>query len=101
MSGLAVTQTGIMKFNAMQLFRQRCLAAGQAQLDHIEATGQQISPSECERLWSDVDLHVETTPGKGDWEGMDLVAVTVGGEKYRTDIEMRLTRYVSPMEVRR
>ena len=103
--GLAVTQYSIRQFNAIQLLRQRCIAAGQAQLESLAATGATIPAAEIGRLWPGVDVRVEQSPGEGpatarsavtsDWAGLTLAKVTVVGKWRDREVKIQLARYIS------
>jgi type II secretory pathway pseudopilin PulG len=83
------------KFNKLQLVRQQCIAAGEAQLDSIGATGEAISKEDFERLWPGMKFDIIQSAGLGQWEGMRLVKVTtVGRSVNRTkDAKVELCRY--------
>ena len=83
------------KFNKYQLVKQQCIAAGQAQLDSIAATGEAISEGDFERLWLGIKFDIIQSPGSGQWEGMRLIKVTtVGRSVNRTkDVKAELYRY--------
>jgi type II secretory pathway pseudopilin PulG len=83
------------KFNKYQLVKQQCIAAGQAQLDSIAATGEAISEGDFERLWPGIKFDIIQSPGSGQWEGMRLIKVTtVGRSVNRTkDVKAELYRY--------
>ncbi len=88
------------KFNKLQLVRQQCIAAGEAQLDSIAATGEAISKGDSERLWPGIKFDVIQSPGSGQWEGMRLIKVTtVGRSVNRTkDVKVELCRYYTNEE---
>jgi hypothetical protein len=93
--GMTVSLSGFAKFNRYQWTRQRCLAAAQAQLDSLIVTGRPIEPEEIRRLWSEVTVAVERTPGAGAWDGLELVQVTATGRPAGARAAtVRLARYV-------
>lgn len=92
--GLALTLDKFAKFNHNQLIRQRCIAAAQAELDSIGATGKQIPDEDLERLWPKIDVSIEQSEGKGQWQGLKLVEVTAAGKSYRKEVAIRLSRYI-------
>ena len=98
--GLARTQYEVQRFNAVQLARMRCIAAAQAQLDSISATGQPIAADELARLWPGVRTVVEESPGQGEWTGLTLVKVTASGSAKGPEVELELARYVAVKEER-
>ena len=67
LAGLMLSQWRIGEFNAVQLARERCVAAGQAQLESIAARGQTIDPERIERLWPGVRVSVGRSAGRGQW----------------------------------
>ncbi len=91
---LAVAQSTSAGLNKNILLRQRCLAAGQAQLDSIVATGRPISDEDLKRLWPGVRLEVSTEPGKGDWVGLNRLKVTAEATAGKKNIRVTLCRYV-------
>ena len=92
--GLAVSLDGFAMFNHYQLVRQRCVAAAQAQLDSINATGRQISEEAFGKLWPKLAFSVEKRPGEGQWVGSSLVRVTVSGPSTNHKARVTLSRYV-------
>ena len=97
--GLVLTQRAVGEVNAVQLLRQQCIAAGQAQLDSIAATGEAIAANEFNRLWPGIRCSVAKSPGKGDWAGLTLVEVVTTTEREGWDVEISLARYVAAREV--
>jgi len=92
--GLALSLHGFAKFNHYQLVRQRCIAAAQAELDSITATGKPIRDEDFKRLWPKLSVSVKKSPGTGKWEPMQLVEVTAAGKSYRKEVKIQLSRYV-------
>ena len=99
LAGLAVSMHGFTRFNEYQWARQRCIAAAQAQLDSITATGRPVGPEEMKRVWSNVEVSVNTTPGTGPWDGLELVQVTATAQPGPKPVTVRLGRYVNPKRV--
>ncbi len=93
--GLAQTQYLVQKFNAIQLARMRCVAAGQAQLDSIAATGRPIADAELKRLWPGIRMAVEQLPGQGEWTGLTLVKVTTSRTAKGPEVKVQLARYLA------
>jgi len=85
------------KYNHYHLSRQHCLAAAQAQLESITATGKEIPPADISRLWPNVKIHLERKPGRGDWQGMELLTATSQADSYTRHISVQLSRYVLPI----
>ena len=96
--GLVLTQRAVGEVNAVQLLRQQCIAAGQAQLDSIAATGEAIAADELKRLWPGIRCSVAKSPGKGEWEGLTLVKVVTTTEHEGWDVKISLARYVAARE---
>jgi len=94
LAGLAVSLYGSAKFNRYQLVRQQCIAAAQAELDSITATGEPIGDEDFKRLWPKLGVSIRRTAGSGQWQGTELVEVTANGESYRKQVEIRLSRYI-------
>ena len=92
--GLAFSLTGFAKFNRYQLVRQQCIAAAQAQLDSIAATGRPIGDEDFSRLWPGLTVAVKQTPGEGQWQGTRRVEVTASGKSSRKEVSIKLSRYV-------
>ena len=93
--GFAVSLDGFARFNHYQLVRQRCIAAAQAQLDSIAATGRPISEEAFGKLWPKLNSSVpEEEDGQGQWEGCKLVRVTVSGPSTNHKARVTLSRYV-------
>ena len=97
MGGLYTSMNTCRVFNKYQLLRQRCVAAAQAQLESIAATGEKISDKDNERLWPDVEISVEQKDGSGDWQGLRLVTVTARNMRPKKTVSIELSRYL-PME---
>ena len=91
---LVKTQQQTQRFNAVQLARMRCIAAAQAELDSIAATGRGITESRCAQLWPGIRLAVEKSPGQGQWTGLTLLKVTAVGSAKGPPATVELTRYV-------
>jgi type II secretory pathway pseudopilin PulG len=94
LAGLGVSLAGFAGFNRYQLTRQRCIAAAQAQIESIAATGRPIADQDFTRLWPGLTISVQETPGEGQWQGLALVEVTASGKSHRKNVEIQLTRYM-------
>ena len=99
LGGLTVTISNVRQFNAVQLLKQQCIAAGQAELDSIAAMGQALPEQERTRLWPGSRCHIERSAGEGDWQGLTLVQVTACGTFHDREIKVSLARYTSKGEV--
>jgi type II secretory pathway pseudopilin PulG len=91
---LALSLHAFAKFNRYQLVRQHCIAAAQAQLDSVTATGSPIRDEDFKRLWPTVTVSIEKSPGTGRWQGLNLVEVTANGKSFRKQVKVRLHRYI-------
>jgi hypothetical protein len=87
------------RLNHYHLVTQHCIAAAQAQLDSITATSKPIPDEDFQRLWPEITVSMEKTPGTGQWEGMKLAKVTATGLSYRTRVKIELSRYVRDFPV--
>ena len=94
-SGLAFSLNGLAKFNRYQLIRQQCIAAAQAELDSITATGKPIPDEDVRRIWPQISISIDKSAGNNQWQGMELVNVTANGGSYRKEVKIQLSRYVS------
>lgn len=86
------------RFNHHQLVTQQCLAAGQGQLDSITMTGKAIEDEDFQRLWPKLQSSIEISSGQGQWEGLQLVKVTVRGKALGKEVNVKLSRYAPAME---
>jgi len=93
-AALAMALYTFSRLNHYHLTTQHCIAAAQAQLDSITATGKPIPDEDFQRLWHKLNISVENTPGTGQWEGMTLMKVTASGKSYRTKVKVQQSRYV-------
>ncbi|MBA7653270.1 hypothetical protein ES703_61114 [subsurface metagenome] len=92
--GLALSLHGFARFNRYQLVRQRCIAAAQAELDSITATGTPIRNEDVKRLWPKLTVSIKSSPGTGQWQGLKLIEVTANGKSFRKEVKVQLSRYV-------
>ncbi|MBI5725704.1 MAG: type II secretion system protein [Planctomycetes bacterium] len=81
-------------YNRYQFMRQKCAAAAQARLDCLRATGELIVPAEMKRLWPEVDVTVELSPGEGDWQGLTLVKAVAAANVKGLPVRVELAGYV-------
>jgi len=95
LAGLALSMNGLGKFNRYQLIRQQCIAAAQAELDSLTATGKSISDEDFLRIWPQLSVSVKKSDGTGQWQTMNLVEVTASGRSFRKEVKIQLSRYVS------
>jgi prepilin-type N-terminal cleavage/methylation domain-containing protein len=95
MTGFALSLHAFAQFNSYQLVRQRCIAAAQAELDSMTATGKPVPGEDFERLWPGLTVSIDESPGVGQWQGMKLVQATTSGKSFRNKVQVRLRRYIS------
>ncbi len=93
-AGLGISLAGMTRFNGAQWGRQQCIAAAQAQLDSLTATGRLLNDEDIARLWPDVILTTEQAPGEGQWHGLELVQVSATIKAHPRQATVRLARYV-------
>ena len=96
LAGLALTLNGIRRFNHYQLTKQRCLAAAQAQLDSIAATGEPINKADFKQLWPKLSVAIYTSRGVGQWQGMELVRIMTTGKSFNKQVKVEQYRYLQP-----
>jgi len=94
LSCLAISLSGFRRFNHLQLVKQRCTAAAQAELDSIAFTGREISDEDFERLWPKLSVSIQYSEASDQWEGLKLVRVKVKGKSFNKDVEVQLSRYI-------
>jgi type II secretory pathway pseudopilin PulG len=92
--GLALSLNGFAKFNRYQLVRQQCIAAAQAELDSITATGKAIPDEDLKRLWPKLSVSIKNSIGTGQWQGLKLIEVTASGMALSKEVRVQLSRYV-------
>ena len=99
LGGLAFSQATARKFNAVQLTRQRCLAAGEAQLDSLAARGRRVAAEDVARLWPGIVCDLKFAPGQGVWQGLTQATVTARGRVEGREYTVQLARYFDrPLE---
>ena len=99
LAGVAFSMNGIAKFNHYQLVRQKCIAAAQAQLDSLTATGKPIEDEDFSRIWPQLNVSIEKSAGQGQWKAAQLVKVTTTGKYLRKQVTIELSRYISRDEL--
>lgn len=90
----AVAMTACGRWNSYLMARERCIAAGQAQLDALASGGEALSEEEVGRLWPFVRVSIEQEPGEGDWTGLTRVSVTAATVQGKSQ-HVRLSRYMA------
>lgn len=95
LAGMAFSLNGMAKFNRYQLVRQHCIAAAQAELDSLTATGKPIKDEDFSRIWPRLSVSIEKSAGQGQWQGTQLVEVTASGKSFRKVVIIELSRYIS------
>jgi len=93
LASVAFSLNGIAKFNSYQLVRQQCIAAAQAELDSLTATGKSIPDEDVRRIWPRISISIEKSAGLGQWKGTELVEVTASGRSFRKKVKIQLSRY--------
>ena len=93
MAGLAMSLHAFAKFNRYQLVRQKCIAAAQAELESMAATGGPVPDEDFARLWPNISVSTSKSPGTGQWSSMQLVEVTAIGKSFRKEVKIQLSRY--------
>jgi type II secretory pathway pseudopilin PulG len=86
---------GFARFNRVQLVRQQCTAAAQAQLDSIAATGKPIPDEDLKRLWPKLSVSIKQSNGTGQWQGLNLLEVEASGMGFSQPVKIRLSRYMA------
>jgi len=94
--GLTASLSAFSLFNDYQWARQRCIAAAQAQLDSITATGRPVEPEKMARLWGAVEVSVSKKPGEAQWEGLELIEITAAAQAGPRRVTVHLARYIRP-----
>jgi type II secretory pathway pseudopilin PulG len=94
--GLTVSMQGAAAFNRYEWSRQQCIAAAQAQIDSLTATGTLLSKDQINRLWPKVTVSVERSAGEGQWARLELLQVTATTKAGPHLAQVRLARYVQP-----
>ena len=84
------------KYNKRLLLRRQCVAAGQAQLDSLAATGREIDPTQMERLWPGITCAILRSDGEGEWAGLTLVTVDTSGSTNDREVSLCQSRYLAP-----
>jgi len=92
-AGLALSLHGFAKFNRYQLVRQQCITAAQDQLESMAATGEPVPDEDFDRLWPNLSVSIEESPGIGQWSAMELAEVTAVGKSFRKEVTIQLSRY--------
>jgi len=95
LAGLAVSMQGFAKLNHYQWTRQRCVAAAEAQLDSLAATGRPIDEAELKRLWPEVNVVTDREAGAGPWDALELIRITATGRTGAREVAVRLERYIA------
>lgn len=100
LGGLSLTQRATRGHNAIQLARQHCIAAGEAQLDRLAACGLAMDPAQVESLWPGVRTQLAVAEGQGTWQGLKLVTVQATTRVQSRTVSEALSRYYDrPLEV--
>lgn len=99
MVAFTMSLDGFGRLNHYFFTRQRCVAAAQATLDSIAATGTAIDEGDLKRLWPEIDIRVDENEGTGQWKGLKLVKVTAIGKSRDKKTEVCQSRYFAKGDV--
>jgi type II secretory pathway pseudopilin PulG len=88
-------QADAARVNHQNFAKQHCLAAAEAALDWVAATGRDMPQQDARRLWPKVALETERREGEGQWTGLELVKVVAIGQSKGREIRVELARYVA------
>ena len=91
----AMSLNGFARFNRVQLVRQQCAAAAQAQLDSIATTGKPIPDEDFQRLWPKLSVSIKQLDGTGQWQGLNLFEVEANGMSFSQPVKVQLSRYMA------
>ncbi len=95
LSAFTASLNGFGRLNRVQLVRQQCIAAAQAQLDSIAATGKPIPDEDFKRLWPKLSVSIKQSDGTGQWQGLKLLVVEANGMGFSHPVKIRLSRYMA------
>ena len=95
-AALAVSLKDTARFNKLQLVKQQCIAAASAQIDSITATGRPIEGEHFKRLWPNVTFKIERSPGKGDFEQLEMLTVIAIARAGKRQVNINMSRYIKP-----
>jgi len=95
MVSFAVALGAFSAVNHFYMSKQRCVAAAQAQLDSISATGKALDAEDLKRLWPKVELSVEKSQGTDQWQGLTLVRVKTKAKTCGRTVTVELARYMN------
>lgn len=82
------------RFNHYQLVRHRCVNAAQAQLDSLAATGSALTTDQNQKLWPNIDITINKTPGSGPWQGLTLITAHANSTAIGKNIEIELSKFL-------
>ena len=90
----ALSLNGYARFNRVQLVRQQCTAAAQAQLDSTATIGNPIPDEDFQRLWPKLGFSIKQSDGTGQWQGLNLLEVDANGMSFSQPVKVKLSRYM-------
>ncbi|MBP8304712.1 MAG: hypothetical protein KBE04_11360 [Phycisphaerae bacterium] len=93
MVGLAMTLHSVRRFHHVLGVRQQCMAAAQAQIDSLMATGLAMDPNRAAALWPSLKVETQVLPGQGQWKGLELVRATASGPSGPRVVTVTLAQY--------
>lgn len=92
---MVTAQANTAELNRMQLARQQCLAAAEAQLDSFTARGAPLDAAAAKALWPDVKIETRVQAGEGEWRGLSRVTAAATKTVRGVEIKVELNRYVA------
>lgn len=94
LGGLAVSIHAFRTAARINLAREQCMAAGQAQMDSVIITGKPLGDEDIQRLWPGVEVEVTMSQGNDQWQGLQMISVTAKDDKIRF-ANVTLSRYLN------
>ena len=91
---LATGQSNAAATNKLLLARQQCIAAAEAQLDALTATGRPLDAAANKQLWPAVKVELRRQAGQGAWSGLTLVTAVATAPAGEVKAKVELSRYV-------
>jgi hypothetical protein len=56
--------------------------------------GKPVSDEDFNRLWPKLTVSIRQSPGTEQWKGLQLVEVTVNGQSFNRQVQVKLSRYI-------
>ncbi len=96
MLGIMVSaQSNTAELNRMQMARQQCVAAAEAELDSFSARAAPLDAATVKGLWPDLKIETGRRAGEGEWRGLVRVTATATKKVGGVEIKVELHRYVA------